>query len=143
MVPLISERLRAGQAVELTVTGQSMWPLLRDGVSVVRLSAPQTLRRGEIALFETGTGKYCLHRIRRIRKDGSLDCRGDGNSVWERNIPPEKVLAIVTDFRRDAVWTSCRSPGYRCYVLLWQFLGGLRLWYLRILRHRKKQEGTV
>lgn len=47
--PLMEEILQQGGAVELTVTGDSMWPMLLYKVSRICLTLIETLRRGGTA----------------------------------------------------------------------------------------------
>ena len=138
---LLGEIIESGNAAELTVTGNSMRPMLLDRKSVVRISAPQSLRRGDVVLFRHSSGKYLLHRIVACGEDGTVCCRGDANTVCESGISAEQVLATVTDFRRETRWTSCRSFGYGCYWRLWLITFPLRVFAFRVRRYvtRKRE----
>jgi len=61
---IIEESIKAGTTVQLTVRGNSMSPLLMDGVDVVRLCPfiPAELKPGVIILFRY-MERFVLHRI--------------------------------------------------------------------------------
>lgn len=61
---IIEESIKAGTTVQLTVRGNSMSPLLMDGVDVVRLRPfiPAELKPGVIILFRYKE-RFVLHRI--------------------------------------------------------------------------------
>ena len=139
--PLLDELIQGGGTAELTATGGSMRPMLLDRKSVVRISAPQQLRRGDVVLFRHSSGKFLLHRIVGFGQDGTFCCRGDANTVCESGILEKQILATVTDFRRTMRWTSCRSFGYGVYWRLWLLTYLLRVLASRVRRHvtRKRE----
>lgn len=61
---LIEESIREGKSVSLTVKGNSMSPLLKDGKDVVKLVPfrPEDIKIGDVILFRYGT-RFLLHRI--------------------------------------------------------------------------------
>lgn len=141
--PLLDELIRGGGTVELTATGRSMRPMLLDRESVVRISAPQQLRRGDVVLFRHTSGKYLLHRIVACGEDGRYCCRGDANYADEDGVSREQVLASVTDFCRKNQWRSCRSFGYGFYWRLWLMTYPLRALMVRVWWHvARKREAT-
>ena len=139
--PLISELIQNGSAAELTATGRSMRPMLLDRKSIVRISAPQQLRRGDVVFFRHITGKYLLHRIVARSENGTFCCRGDANYICETDVLPERILAVVTDFCRKTRWRSCRSFFYGCYWRFWLITFPLRALFVRVWRHfmRKRE----
>ena len=69
---IIEESIKAGTTVQLTVRGNSMSPLLMDGVDVVRLRpfSPAELMPGVIILFRYKE-RFVLHRIIHISQPDS------------------------------------------------------------------------
>ncbi len=100
MLPLIKAAMAKEKPVEITVTGNSMKPLLKDRVSSVRLTKPDSLKKGDIVLFLRKDGHYVLHRIIRIHED-LYDIVGDNQTVPDRNIPKEAIIAQVCEYSRD------------------------------------------
>ena len=115
LVPAIMQAMQDGGSAELTVTGRSMTPLLRDRVSRVRLAAVSQPKRGDMVLYRRQSGAYVLHRIAAIGADGTYMMCGDAQTVLEPGIRREQLLAVVTDFARGEKWCSCDRPGYRLW----------------------------
>ena len=83
LMPVIRERLEAGETVEFMPRGVSMLPLLRQGRDAVVLSPlPERLRKYDVVLYRRRNGQYVLHRI--------VECG-----------------------RRTPVWVTTSSPGSR------------------------------
>jgi len=123
--PLMEEVLAQGSSVELTVTGNSMYPMLRHRVSRVRLSPAAALKKYDIPLYRRDNGAYVLHRI--IAQPGStLTCCGDNQWQPEPGIRPDQVIAVVTAFARNGRWVPCRNVCYRIYCCVWVAVRPLR-----------------
>lgn len=115
LMPLIRERLAAGQAVELSPRGISMQPMLREGRDTVILSAVTApLRRFDIPLYQREDGSFVLHRIVRI-EDGAYICIGDNQFRPEERVRDAQIIAVVTAYRRGGRLRSLTSLGYRLY----------------------------
>ncbi len=123
--PLLIEILAAGGSAEITVSGISMYPMLRDGISQVRLTAAADLHVGDLPLYRRENGAYVLHRI--VGRDGEkFICCGDNQWHIETGVERTQIVAVVTDFKRTERWRSCDSRVYRLYVWLWIRLRPLR-----------------
>lgn len=125
--PLIVGLVNDGIDVTLTVTGNSMKPMLthmRDSVVLTKCD-PSALKAGDIPLYRRENGKYILHRIIRVR-DTVYDISGDHQWVLERNVPKQQVLCVVKGFTRNGKYRSCKNLGYRMYAFLWRKLFPLR-----------------
>ena len=139
MIPIIRATVENGGVAEMTVTGNSMKPLLLDRVSSVRLAKPDELRIGDIVLFERESGVYVLHRIAGI-KDGVYDMLGDNLSTHERGISRESIIAKVQEYNRKGERWQKNDAAY--YAVLPAVravrLGGRRI--KRLFRRRRKME---
>lgn len=124
MSPLIEEQVSAGGSIELTVTGNSMYPMLKHKKSVVRLSGAGELKIGDIPLYRRDNGMYVLHRI--VRVTDTYTCCGDNQWHLEPGIRRDQVIAVVTDYKRSKRWRSCTSRGYLLYVRFWVGIRPLR-----------------
>ena len=119
--PLIVGLINEGTDVTLTVTGNSMKPMLthlRDSVVLTKCD-PLALRVGDIPLYRREDGKYILHRILKSH-DTVYDISGDHQWILERNVPKSCVLCVVKGFTRNGKYHSCDEYGYRLYAFLWR-----------------------
>lgn len=123
--PVIQEIVQSGGTAEITVTGNSMYPMLIDCVSQVRLCEPLVLRVGDIPLYRRDNGVFVLHRI--VRCDGDIyTCCGDNQWRIEAGVRKDQILAVVTAFKRKKNWHSCQTGWYALYAKLWITIRPLR-----------------
>lgn len=116
--PIMEEILQGGGTVELTVTGSSMWPMLRHKVSRVRLAAAGELKVGDLPLYRRDNGKFILHRVVEV-KDGRYACCGDNQWHVEQGLRQDQMMAVVTHFARGNRWVAVDNLWYRLYRTLW------------------------
>ena len=119
--PLIVGLIDEGFDVTLTITGNSMRPMLthlRDSVVLTKCD-PNTLRVGDIPLYRRENGTYVLHRIMKVH-DTAYDISGDHQWVLEKDIQKSQVLCVVKGFTRKGKYYSCEHKGYRFYSFLWR-----------------------
>ena len=116
--PIVEEILAAGSSVELTVTGNSMKPMLLHKKSRVRLQPSHTLQVGDLPLYRRDNGHYVLHRVVEL-VDGNYVCCGDNQWHLERGIRQDQILAVVSDFSRKDRWVSVENRAYRAYWRIW------------------------
>ena len=97
---LAAALLEDGHRVRLTVTGDSMGPLLASGDQVELAPLGGRPRRGQVVLARRADGSVLLHRLLRIRADGRVQTRGDAH--WRLDDPLEagEVLGRVVRFRK-------------------------------------------
>ena len=130
----VSELLEQGYDAEFTVTGNSMWPLLRGGRDTVCLRKPKTpLKKGDIVLFSTGEESFFLHRIKALTADG-FESLGDGNLSSDGVFSTDCVLGRVVSFQRKGKTFSCSDPWYRRSAAVWTALLPIRRPLLKLLR---------
>jgi len=99
---IIEEYINAGISVRLTVRGNSMSPLLHDGIDSVMLHPciANELKPQEIILFRY-KGGFMLHRIVQIKhsagedKVSSITTKGDALTHTE-TITSEDVVAVAS-----------------------------------------------
>ena len=125
LMPLMRERLAAGQSVCFSPKGISMLPMLRQGRDTVTLS-PITgkLKKYDLPLYQRANGKYVLHRI--VHVGETYTCAGDNQVVLEYGLRQEQMIAVVTAYTRDGKPHSVNSIGYRLYCRLWHHTRLLR-----------------
>ena len=125
LTPLISEIVDNGGSADITVTGNSMLPMLKDRVSRVRLAKADELKKGDIPLYRRDNGTFVLHRIVGIDSDSYTMC-GDNQWHVEKNIRRDQIVAVVTDYCRNGKWRSCGKKTYRLYAVIWMGIRPLR-----------------
>lgn len=117
MMPLLRERIDAGQRVRFAPRGISMLPMLRPGRDSVTLErAVEPLKKYDIPLYRRQDGSYVLHRV--VRAGESYLCVGD-NQIDCETVLPAQIVAVVTAFDRDGRARSVDAAGYRLYCRLW------------------------
>ena len=118
LMPIIMEKLSAGQTVKFSPMGISMLPMLRQKIDSVVLSAPPAkLKKYDLPLYIRDNGKYILHRV--IEAGDTYTCCGDNQFQMERGIRPDQIIAIVTGFYRDDKYISVEDPKYLRYCRFW------------------------
>lgn len=146
LLPFLKEMLAENKEIKMTVTGSSMFPLLRDRRDSVLLVRPERLQKYDIVLFIRTNGEAVLHRIIKITAKG-LIMLGDNQYEKEGPIAPEQVIAVAKGFFRGEQYFSCKTAWYVLYTHLWGRAGVLRrflrpfvLWCGRRLRPVKRME---
>lgn len=140
LMPLIQERLTAGQQVRFSPQGTSMLPMLRQGKDTVVLSpVPERLSKYDLPLYRLDDGKYVLHRI--IRVGDTYTCRGDHLYKTENNIRHDQMIAVVTGFSRGGAMYSTKALVYRFYCRIWVGLFPLRYFLYRVKRRLRRWLG--
>ncbi len=130
--PVMESCIAQGSKVVLTVTGNSMYPLLchrRDQV-VLQKAEKASLQIGDVPLYRRANGQFVLHRIVDLGATSYTLC-GDGQWRKEYGIPCSAVVAVATGFYRKGKYISCESCSYRLYVKLWIAMLPLRPFILK------------
>lgn len=117
LYPVLCEVLSSGGEFRLFPRGTSMMPLLREGRDSVALVSPDRFARGDILLYRRSDGHFVLHRLIRVEKDMTLTFCGDNQSILEKGITPDAVVARVAYIWRDSKRISPKSLRYRTYRL--------------------------
>jgi hypothetical protein len=87
------------------------------------------LKRLDVVLYKSPSGRYLLHRIVRVLPDEYI-IRGD-NTYTPEHVSKGEIIAILTEFNRKGKRTSVDGVGYRAYSQVWTFIYPLRLLYRR------------
>ncbi|MCX5855646.1 MAG: signal peptidase I [Deltaproteobacteria bacterium] len=83
------------------VTGNSMYPVLRDNdLVVVKEAAPESLRRGNIIVYRADNGQSVVHRLVKKGKGGFLHLKGDGYNLPSELAKRESVIGKAAGFVR-------------------------------------------
>ena len=109
-----------------TCVGTSMLPMLRQRRDLVIIVPPAgRLRRYDIALYKRDSGRYILHRVLRVKKDGYVLC---GDNQWRREygVTDGRIIGVLTAFVRDGREISVTDRRYRLYAHIWCDLFWLR-----------------
>ena len=118
LMPLIRERLAAGESVRFSPHGTSMLPMLKDGRDQVVLSPlPDKLKKYDLPLYRRENGHYVLHRIVKVKND--YTCMGDNQFVPERGLSHEQMIGVVTSFIHNGKEYSTNCLLYKVYCRFW------------------------
>ena len=130
---VIIDSLNNNSDVNLTVTGNSMYPIFRGGVDSVLLTVKSNIKKYDIPLYKRENGDYILHRIVKI-KDNCLYIVGDNQTNIEYPVYSHQVLAIVKGFYRKGKYISCDNVFYKLYSFFWVLILPYRHNVLRALK---------
>ncbi|MBQ3226278.1 MAG: S24/S26 family peptidase [Clostridia bacterium] len=141
--PVLAELIRSGAAVRLTVTGNSMYPMLRDREDTVIIKACSELRRLDVPLYIRDNGQLVLHRMIG-KKKGTYTMCGDNQLRKETGITKEQIIGVVESFVRKGKTYSCTNRWYRLYAHLWVPLRKIRplllKWGVALRSKQKKRQ---
>lgn len=113
--------LQPGDVMWLRASGNSLWPLLRDGDSL-RVERTNELRLGEVAVVKLPTGVLAAHLV------ASLNPLQTASSVGVLDPQPLEALGRVTGFRREGIVREWPRFGR----LLLRFLPTTALWLKKV-----------
>ena len=118
IMPLIKESITSGQKIAVTVTGNSMYPMLTHGRDSVVLEKAVVYKPKDVVLYMRDDETPVLHRIIAKREEGFAMC-GDAQEVEEYPISEDKVLGRVCEFERKGKKISVDDFLYRAYSFIW------------------------
>ncbi len=121
---VIETQLAMGGYISVT-KGNSMRPLFKTNRDVITLKRPiSPPSKYDVVLYCMGSGKYVLHRIIRVRDDVYI-IRGD-NTYKKEYIPKDRILAVLTEFKRKGKDHKVTDLSYILYSRIWNFIYPLR-----------------
>jgi signal peptidase I len=127
---LATEILRGGNTLRFSARGGSMWPIIRNGdwAEVQAISAA-SIRRGDVVLVRTGSGRLLVHRVRWIGRAGdevALRTQGDALAHPDPLIHAAQVLGRVVAVERGGRRLRLDRAPLRLAGLAWIRLSTLR-----------------
>ena len=128
----VRQTLEEGKDVDFTVTGNSMWPLLKHGRDRVVLRKTEIVKKGDVVLFEALPSKYMLHRVTQISED-NFETTGDCNSFRDGRFPKSCVIGKAVRIIRKEKSYSIESFLIKIYSALWMRLFVFRKPALKLL----------
>ena len=114
------ELLKTQDEVMTRTKGASMRPLLRQGRDIVVIKRPQfPLKAGDVPLYRVkGKEELVLHRILKVRGDGTYIIRGD-NLFLKEYVKESQIVGVMKAFYRDGRYCDCeKSRKYKLYIVL-------------------------
>ena len=137
IMPIIKERLAAGQSVRIYPRGTSMLPMLKEGRDSVVLSPlPERLKKYDLPLYQRKNGQYVLHRVVKIGE--TYTCLGDNQFALESGLTHDQMIAIVSGFCRKGREHAVTDFSYGCYRFFWFHTRHVRRIWRGGLRRIKK-----
>ncbi|MBP3317897.1 MAG: S24/S26 family peptidase [Alistipes sp.] len=132
----LERTLTAGKSAVVTIRGNSMMPLLRDGKDAVEVVShtPPRLVVGQVVFFQYGEG-WVMHRIAQI--DGErVIFAGDGNlGRVEKALRKDVKADVVAIIRPSGFRIACDSWRWQIPSKLWLMLPHfVQRCYLAVLR---------
>lgn len=126
------ELMDDGKRVRITVTGNSMYPFLRDGKDSVELTHVnyENIRFGDILLVLQNDGVYIMHRLIRKRRN-YFYLNGDAGRYREGPLYAEQIVAGVIRVWRKDKEIKCSNPLWRGLSFIWFLLLPFRKYLIR------------
>lgn len=124
--------LESGKAVSMVLSGNSMVPFLvnqRDLIYIEPL--PSELKVGDMCFFQRDDGRFIMHRICRVTKDGCFFV-GDAQPVIEGPIRRDQMFGIVTKVKRKGKWITHGNLTWEFFEKVWIRMIPLRIPVLKL-----------
>lgn len=132
LMPLIRERIAAGENVRIFPRGTSMLPMLRQGVDAVVLSpVPERLKKYDLPFYQRKSGQYVLHRI--VAVGETYTCIGDNQFELEPGLEHDQMIGVVTAFARGEREHTVNELSYRIYCRVWHYSRPVRYLWRRVV----------
>ena len=124
----MEQSLREQGRIITVPVGISMWPMLKnrqDHIVITTVTRP--LRRYDVPMYRRNTGKFVLHRIIKVRKDGRYVICGDNLWRKEYHVRDEDIVGVLAGFFKGDRYIDCETNHlYHAYVYIWRFLYPIR-----------------
>lgn len=134
LYPLMRDILAGGGSFTLTITGTSMYPFILGGRDKVTLSpVTKELKKNDLPFYRRADGAFVLHRIVKVEKDGTYTMCGDHQTLLEKGIRKDQILAIATEYTRKGKHLTNRNILYRMYRTVWTWALKARPVYFRFV----------
>lgn len=113
--PIIEEGIKNGGNYRFYPKGESMLPLIREGIDSVVLAEVDNVNKFDMVLYQRADESYVLHRVVKVEKDAFSIC-GDNQCSVERGIKAEQIKAKVIAFYRGEEYVSTDDPRHIKYA---------------------------
>jgi hypothetical protein len=135
--PVAEQMMQKGCGIRFTVSGNSMWPLIRhnqDSVLLKALSYP--VRIGDIVLARLASTntKYLLHRVISISGKNMLVTAGDNCTGTDGIIDIQQIIGRVEIIYRGPITIDCNNIAWRIFFRMWCLCLPIRGTFLKPLR---------
>jgi len=118
-VSMLRELTEQGKEVGLVISGNSMSPFLIHERDYICFKKPdRELRRGDMVFYQRKTGRFVMHRIWKVKKDGYYIV-GDAQRAIEGPLRREQIFAVVTKARRDDKWIGPGDFWWEFFEKVW------------------------
>ena len=126
-----------------TTKGESMLPMIRSGIdSIVLEPINRKIKRYDCLMFRRDNGKYVMHRVLRVKKDGYKMC---GDNQWRAEIIRfDMAVGVLKGYYKGERYIPIEKFSYKVYYhfrtffRFWRFIkAGFRKVF-RIIFKRKK-----
>ncbi|MFZ6036701.1 MAG: S24/S26 family peptidase [Bacteroidota bacterium] len=116
----IADRVAAGKKVIIKAKGESMRPFIRNGCDKIILEKLESedLKKGNIVLVRLSDGRFVVHRIEKVEKEG-LVLRGDGNLATLEVCRFQDVVAQATAVVHNGKMITKGSIRWKWQGWLW------------------------
>ena len=102
-----------------TNVGVSMMPLIRQKNYLIHIEKTNgRLKKYDVPLYKTKTGKYVLHRIIEVTDSGYVIC-GDNCITKEYDITDKEIIGVLVGVTEMANIYTVKNKSYLFYVHLW------------------------
>jgi len=118
----VERLLGEGGEVTITIRGNSMQPILRDGRDkvVLRHYEGERIQRGDVMLFRY-RGGYVLHRV--VSVEGKrITFAGDGNYKLYEQAQRSDIVARMVAYIKDDRRVECTQREWLRYSRVWMAL---------------------
>lgn len=114
LFPIIEETISAGNQFSFCAFGKSMLPFIRDGKDTVTLGpVVGDVKSGDVIFYRRDNKQFVLHRVIRVREDGTCDLCGDNQYIIEKGVRPDQIIAILVRLERNGKEIRLHSPSVR------------------------------
>ena len=120
-IEAIDDVLASGGEFRIYPKGTSMLPLIvesRDSVTLKR-NTKIPARKHDIVFYRRRNGQFVLHRVIDICSDGTYTMCGDNQTVLEKGIERDQIIAYVSAIYRKNKAVKMHSGAYTAYVFWW------------------------
>ena len=119
VVSVVLEMIKDGGSYPLSGSGYSMKPFLCENDTLILTSVEgRRIRVGDILLYERDNGKFVLHRVYKVKRDGTFEFVGDNQYKAEKGIRQDQLRAYVEKVIRNGKEIDCGKPFIRIAAII-------------------------